>query len=231
MPTTLSKPAGLTVFPPHDDPAGDCLLKRWLTEQPARGDIAWPPGYQGGIAHRLDNGTSGAILVADTLEELACLRRWFAEHRLTKTYLLLTDAPAPAWKQAFCRLPLAHHLRKKSRMVAQRSPTSPHRGRWYPAITRFRWIGGGLVEAVMQSGITHQIRVHASEMGVALTDDPLYHPGRSPGADPSATPPGFKLHHVGLIGPGQLASDPVPLPDWVTQRGVDQYAAVKKMLF
>lgn len=227
MATTLFKPAGLMVFPPHDDPAGDCLLKRLLADQPHRSAIAWPLGYEGGIAHRLDNGTSGAVMAADDLRELADLRRCFSEHRLVKTYLLLTAAPAPSWTQRVCDLALAHHPRKKSRMVAQRSLETAHRGRWYPARTRFRWLGKGLVEAVMQSGITHQIRVHAAEVGVPLSGDPLY--GVKKAGDGSGGIGGGCLHHVGLTGPDGLASDPVPLPDWATNRGVQRYDPVRDL--
>ena len=63
MSVTLFKPAGLTVFPPHADPEGDCVLGRLLADDPARAELAWPTGFEGGIAHRLDRSTSGALVV------------------------------------------------------------------------------------------------------------------------------------------------------------------------
>src|SRR5690606_11456797 len=67
---TLSKPAGLPVFPPHADPAGDCLLARLLAEEPWRAALPWPAGFDGGIAHRLDVSTSGAVLAASDPDAL-----------------------------------------------------------------------------------------------------------------------------------------------------------------
>ena len=75
---TLTKPAGMPVFPPHADPEGPCVLRDLLAREPARGAIAWPEGFAGGIAHRLDVPTSGALWVADTPHELATMRAWFA---------------------------------------------------------------------------------------------------------------------------------------------------------
>ena len=65
MATTAYKPAGVTVFPPHADPAGDCVLHRLLQADPWRNEPVWPEGFAGGIAHRLDTWTSGALWIAD----------------------------------------------------------------------------------------------------------------------------------------------------------------------
>ena len=54
----LEKPAGIPVFRPHKDPAGDCLLARLLTARPEHDD-SFPDGFEGGILHRLDVSTSG----------------------------------------------------------------------------------------------------------------------------------------------------------------------------
>lgn len=224
---TLSKPPGLPVFPPHADPAGDCLLARLLRQAPWRGAVAWPAGFEGGIAHRLDNATSGAVLAADSLEELARLRALFAGHRLRKTYVFLSEGEV-AWRARSCDFPLAHHPRKKSRMVAwvagQDEPA--HRGKWYPAHSEFRHRRGRLWEVTITTGITHQIRVHAAVLGIPVLGDGLYgKPGRAGGAEVqrgNSEPArsrrgGFLLHHVGLAGPDGLRSDPVPEPEWVRQ--------------
>src|SRR5208283_1325408 len=98
MPTTFNKPAGLPVFPPHADPAGDCVLRRLLDHEPWRKQIPWPAGFEGGLAHRLDNATSGAVLAANDLQELTVIRDYFRDHRLVKTYLLLAAKDVP-WSQ------------------------------------------------------------------------------------------------------------------------------------
>lgn len=208
---TVSKPAGLPVFPPHANPRGDCVLLRLLEAQPWRAELPWPEGFAGGIAHRLDISTSGALLVARDPDALQELRSWFAERRLDKTYRFLAARDVP-WDEHRCDRPIAHDRRHKGRMVVQRGQNTPHRGRWYPAETRFRRVRGRLFEAVMTTGVMHQIRVHAAFLGLPLLGDARYGGGReAEGLPPGAT---FFLHHLGVEGPGGFRSDPVPLPGW-----------------
>jgi 23S rRNA pseudouridine1911/1915/1917 synthase len=210
---TLCKPAGLPVFPPHDDPSGDCLLRRLLADAPERARQDWPPGFDGGLAHRLDTSTSGAVLVADDPAELAVIRAAFSGRQLTKTYLLRTARP-PAWSDNACDRAIGHDKQHRRRMVVQRGHATPHRGAWHPAETRFRALGGDLLEATMSTGVMHQIRVHAAFLGVPLLGDALYGGGRPPDDAPDGLT--FFLHHVGLTGPG-VATDPVPLPGWAAR--------------
>ena len=210
MATTVNKPAGVSVFPRRDDPAADSVLAWLLRDQPWRAEVEWPEGFEGGIAHRLDNATSGAILVADSLDELAQLRGWFREHRLTKRYLLLAGRDV-AWDQNMCEKPLAHHPRRRDRMVVQRGRNTDHRGKWYPARTEFRRIRGRLFEATMTSGVMHQIRVHAAFVGIPLAGDRLY---GGAAAGEGCGPELFCLHHAGLAGPAGFRTDPVPPPAW-----------------
>lgn len=205
MATTLDKPAGLPVFPPHTG-EGDSLLARLLADQPWRAAIAWPEGFAGGIAHRLDNATSGCVVAADSIDELVALRDAFARHALTKTYRLLASRDVP-WHDNTCDRPIAHDARRRQRMIVQRGPNTPHRGRWYEAETRFRRVRGRLFEAVIRTGVTHQIRVHAAFVGIPLLGDRLY--GGAPTDDGR-----FFLHCVGMTGPGGFTTAPLPLPDW-----------------
>ena len=209
MATTWNKEAGQTVFPPHADPEGPCCLRDLLAAQPWRAVIDWPAGFEGGIAHRLDVPTSGALLVADSLEELQELRDHFKAKRLRKTYRFQTARTVP-WSQHIVETPIAHDKRRSSRMVVQRGANTPHRGRWYPAYTELLQLESGLWQAVITTGVTHQIRVHAASVGIALQGDRRYGGGPTPTGWPCA----FRLHHVGLQGPLELRTDPVPLPEW-----------------
>lgn len=200
------------MFPPHDDPGGDCVLARLLAAEPWRAQVAWPPGFEGGVAHRLDTSTSGALLVADDPAELAELREAFASGALRKTYRLRV-ARVPAWRENACELPIAHDRRHARRMVVQRGRDTPHRGRWLPARSRFLRLEGDVLEAVITTGVMHQIRVHAAFLGAPLLGDRLYGGGPTP---PDA-PPGvtFFLHHVGVEGSG-WRSAAIGLPGWAT---------------
>lgn len=214
MSITLSKPSGTSVFPLHGDPDSDCLLKRLLAKQPWRAEIDWPHGFEGGIAHRLDLPTSGAVWVADSLEELAQMRSWFAEKKLSKNYLFLA-AKDVDWDENRCQLEIAHHRRKHRRMIVNRGKNSPHRGKWYPADTRFTRIKGNLWRAVITTGVMHQIRVHASFVGIPLKGDRIYGGGHPEDEDG----PHFFLHHAGLVGPGGVRTAKVPLPAWLQGAG------------
>lgn len=202
MSTTVAKPCGIPVFPPHDDPSGDCVLARLVADAPSRLGLPWPEGFAGGIAHRLDTQTSGALLVADDPEELVAIREAFASRAFLKTYRFVAAREVP-WDANHCARSIAHDRRRRRRMIVQRGPSTPHRGRWLPAETHFRRLGPCLWEATMRTGVMHQIRVHAAFLGLALAGDRLY--GGGPG--------GFRLHHVGLSG-GRWSTSSVPLPDW-----------------
>lgn len=203
------------MFPPHADPAGDCVLRRLLAEEPHRADVAWPEGFEGGLLHRLDTSTSGAVAVARDLDELRLVRDLFARHRLVKSYVLRA-ARVPPWPVNVCEAPIAHHPTKRDRMVVQRGPNTPHRGRWYPAATWFRRGAGDVLHASISTGVMHQIRVHAAFVGAPLLGDRTYGGGPTP---PDA-PPGvtFFLHHLGFAGEGdadlEVVSAPVPTPAW-----------------
>jgi 23S rRNA pseudouridine1911/1915/1917 synthase len=81
-------------------------------------------------------------------------------------------------------LPMAHPPTDRRRMVALKDRHDPHRGRIFPAETRFRVLKHFrdfcLREADLITGVTHQIRVHLAESGHPLVGDPLYGKGRPP---------------------------------------------------
>lgn len=215
MTFTRFKPAGLPVFPRHDDPTSDCLLARVLAEDPARTAWAWPDGFAGGIAHRLDTSTSGAVWIAEDPDELARLRDAFARGVLRKVYRFRAARDVP-WSVNRIERPIAHARNHRGRMVVQRGPDTPHRGRWYPAHTELTRLAGDLWEAVILTGVMHQIRVHAAFVGLPLAGDSTYGGGPTPpDAPPGAT---FLLHHVGASGAG-FATTAVPCPDWAAVPG------------
>lgn len=213
----LVKPAGIPVFPPHADPEGDCLLARLRAARPEQAVGPWPDGYDGGLAHRLDTATSGAVLAARTPEDLVWLRGLFAGRALVKTYRFVSARDVP-WDSHVVTTALAHDARRKDRMIAQRGADTPHRGRWYPAETRLRRLGRlgglGIWEARMKSGVMHQIRAHAASVGLALAGDAIYGGGPPPdfAGRPEDAP--FLLHHLGVAGPDLPPLPPLPPPAW-----------------
>lgn len=184
----FDKPAGLPVFPPHADPAGDCLLHRVRDAFPEAG-AAFPEGFAGGVAHRLDTLTSGIVVVARTPAALGRLRD--AWPTLRKLYHFVSSAPVD-FAERVVTAPIANHARRADRVVVQRWPGERHRGKWLPAWTRLRRLDGPRWEAEIRTGVRHQVRAHAAFAGVPLDGDPIY--GGAPG-----TP---VLRHVAILGEG-----------------------------
>ena len=180
-----------------------------MREQPERASIRWPEGFEGGILHRLDTSTSGAVALARDPDELLAIRALFREQRLVKRYLLRV-ARRSSWSENRCDKPIAHDPRHKGRMIVQRGHNTPHRGRWMEAHSRFYAIRGDLYGAEITTGVTHQIRVHAAFLGVPLLGDRRY----GGGVAPEGSGVEFFLHHEGFEGPGCLRTEPVRAPAW-----------------
>lgn len=136
------------------------------------GKSRWEPG----LVHRLDIETSGVVLVAKTQAVFDRLREQFRRREIKKTYLALV------WGQPIERgtieLALAHDRGDRRRMVAVQHRERSAGRRVWRAITRYRVIatasGMSLLEVEMETGVTHQIRVHLSSNGYPIVGDTLY---------------------------------------------------------
>ena len=145
---------------------------------------------EAGLIHRLDTGTSGILVAGRNHVAWSQLKLDLARRLWNKKYLTLVTGNM---EPKVVTLPLAHHPRDQRRMVALKDRKAPHRGRIFPAETRFRvqkrFPDFCLLEADLITGVTHQIRVHLAESGHPVVGDPLY--GKE-------SPPSFNL------APGRL---------------------------
>lgn len=199
----LMKPAGLPVFPRSVGEGGDCVLSQLLSLRPEQEEPDWPLGFWAGILHRLDNRTSGLLVVARSIGALTIGRDLFTGGSLKKTYLFLSDQEV-VWDQHCVEHDLAHHPSDRRKMVWRRGQSTSHRGQWRTATTHLRRLKGALWEATMTSGARHQIRLHAASVGLALRGDKLYGGGEGR----------FCLHHKTLGGwPEALPETTLP-PGW-----------------
>lgn len=164
---------------------------------------------EGGLIHRLDNGTSGALLVALTAQAFAELRSAIRAGRIRRTYQALVAGDLKESLQI--EAPLAHHPRSARRMLAVEEAHTGAR----PAATTvepLRRVGRFTLVAVMpRTGMRHQIRVHLAQAGHPIAGDALY------GGPPlSALAPGHFWLHLAEIEFRSPASGPVrvrsPLP-------------------
>lgn len=208
---TLMKPAGLSVFPLHHQPDSDCVLRRLLDLKPTQNQ-QWPSGYSGGICHRLDIPTSGQLLVAKSPIYLTQIRQIFTLKKWKKNYVFLS-AHRSEWESMIVGSSIGHHPKSKKKMVVERHPHTRHRGKWYPAQTHFSYLtqcgAFHAYTAIMQTGVMHQVRVHASFAGVPLAGDKKYG-GR---VAPSLFKSEFALHHMGMAS-DMISPQRILRPSW-----------------
>ncbi|HKH47878.1 MAG TPA: RluA family pseudouridine synthase [Thermoanaerobaculia bacterium] len=162
----LDKPAGLTVHPGAGRTTGT-LAHHLLARYPEMAGV----GGEGrpGIVHRLDQGTSGVIVVARTPAAYARLARAFASREVEKRYLAIVyGEPSP--RAGLVGAPIGRHPVERREMIVRKD------GR--PARTGYRTLaaaaGIALVELDLLTGRTHQIRVHMKHLGHPLVGDPVY---------------------------------------------------------
>ena len=140
-----------------------------------------PKSLEAGLIHRLDTGTSGILVAGRNLVAWSQLKQDLARRLWNKKYLALVPGII---EPKVVTLPLAHHPTDRRRMLALKDRKDPHRGRIFPAETRFRVLkrfrGFCLLEADLITGVTHQIRVHLAEAGHPVVGDFLYGKERPP---------------------------------------------------
>jgi 23S rRNA pseudouridine1911/1915/1917 synthase len=160
----VDKPAGLAV---HLSESGrpQPTVAAFAAEQGVEDDDLERPG----IVHRLDKETSGVLLVAKHPAAKAYLQQLFRERQVEKTYLALVRGRiSPA--EASINLPI-----DRSRKQPTKRAVVPG-GR--PAVTHYRVIeelpGASLLEIKLETGRTHQIRVHFAHLGHPVVGDDLY---------------------------------------------------------
>ena len=172
----LEKPAGLPVLPRNSRAStDDCVARRLAEQLPTQQDLKendW------GLLHRLDNDTSGLLMVARNRKAYLKYRGLWAEE-VFKGYLCLVAGCLE--QPVHNHHPISHHGKQASRMTLA-GWDEPSRGKPQPASTFFYPVcsqtvptGVTLVAAVLQGGgVRHQIRVHAAELGFPLLGDELY---------------------------------------------------------
>jgi 23S rRNA pseudouridine1911/1915/1917 synthase len=170
----VDKPAGMVVHPAagnFDGTLVNALLHHCAGRLSGIGGVARP-----GIVHRIDKDTSGLLVVAKTDVAHEGLAAQFARHSIDRRYqAVVAGRPNPSEGKVDAPLARSAANRQKMAIVAD--------GRGKRAVTRYRLIrplqGAALVECRLETGRTHQVRVHMSSIGHPLLGDPVY--GRTRG--------------------------------------------------
>jgi 23S rRNA pseudouridine1911/1915/1917 synthase len=177
----IDKPAGLVVHPAAGNWQGT-LLNGLLHHLPSLTRVP-----RAGIVHRLDKDTSGLMVVAKTIEAQTDLVRQLQSHSVARHYLAVVHGAPPS--AGTFRQPLGRSPRDRKRMAAFKEEGTSTK----PAVTHYETLARGVAEGGrpvalvccrLETGRTHQIRVHMQAGGFPLYGDPLYGRPRQP--DPFA---------------------------------------------
>jgi 23S rRNA pseudouridine1911/1915/1917 synthase len=168
----IDKPAGLVVHPAAGNLDGtlvNALLHHCRGSLSGIGGVARP-----GIVHRIDKDTSGLMIAAKTDRTHEGLAKQFAAHSIERRYhAIVGGIPRDAGGSVDAPLARSPQNRKKMAIVPGGKRAVTH---WR---TMERLHGAALVECRLETGRTHQVRVHMASIGHALLGDPVY--GRNPG--------------------------------------------------
>ena len=162
----VNKPAGLVVHAGAGRASGtlvNALLHHFKSLSSVGGDL------RPGIVHRLDKGTSGIILVARTDAAHRSLAAQFANRTVEKTYLALVQGK-----------PISRDPERRTRMTA-RLASGRHAHTEYRVLERYAKFS--LLEVLIGTGRTHQIRVHLAAVGHPVAGDSLYGAAAQPDLD------------------------------------------------
>lgn len=164
----IDKPAGLVVHPAAGNWTGT-LLNGLLHHAPALASVP-----RAGIVHRLDKETSGLMVVAKTLQAQTDLVRQLQARTVKREYLALV------WGQpqvsGRIEAAIGRHPRDRVKMAVSQQESAK------PAVTHYNRLATGtldgrpvsLIKCRLETGRTHQIRVHMQSIGFSLVGDPLY---------------------------------------------------------
>jgi 23S rRNA pseudouridine1911/1915/1917 synthase len=165
----VDKPAGMVVHPAagnFDGTLVNALLHHCAGRLSGIGGVARP-----GIVHRIDKGTSGLLVVAKTDRAHEGLAAQFAKHSIDRRYLAIV-AGRPGPLEGKVDAPLARSSANRQKMAI----VEGSRGK--RAVTHYKVLRplseAALVECRLETGRTHQVRVHMTSLGHPLLGDPVY---------------------------------------------------------
>ena len=210
----VDKPAGMVTHPGAGQATGT-LAAAALAHAPEISGVGGP--RRPGIVHRLDKGTSGLIVLAKTRAAYDGLTAQLSRRTMARRYLCLAHGIVKR-DEGVIDAPIARDSRSRVRMAVARPGTGKR------AVTRFRVLerlgGFTYLECRLETGRTHQIRVHLASLGHPLVGDVTY--GRRKGSETIPTElieglGGVALHAVGLSFIHPASGEPLklssPLPN------------------
>jgi 23S rRNA pseudouridine1911/1915/1917 synthase len=199
----IDKPPGLVVHPGSGNWEGT-LLNALLAHAPALAEVP-----RAGIVHRLDKDTSGLLVIAKTLVAQTDLVRQLQARTVTRVYAAVVHGRVA--REGKVETPIGRHPVNRTRMAVS--------ARGKPAVTHYhvvqRFAAATLLECRLETGRTHQIRVHLASLGHPLIGDPVYGRRHSAASIPDFHRQALHARKLALVHPvsGRTMSWEAPLPD------------------
>jgi 23S rRNA pseudouridine1911/1915/1917 synthase len=174
----VNKPSGMAVHPAPGSWQGtlvNALLHHCRGQLPGIGGVERP-----GIVHRIDKDTTGVLVVAKTEQAHKGLSDLFASHTIDRTYLALTrGSPRPS--AGTIQTDIARSPKDRKKMAVVPDGEGRHAVTHYKVLESYGEISkvdarpaAALIECRLETGRTHQIRVHMAHRNCSLIGDPVY---------------------------------------------------------
>ncbi|MBR0490832.1 MAG: RluA family pseudouridine synthase [Clostridia bacterium] len=168
----INKPKGMVVHPANGNPDGTLVNAVMAICKDSLSGIGGE--IRPGIVHRLDKDTSGVIIVAKNDKAHINLSEQIKNHEVEKTYIALVRGNVPE-NEATINMPIGRSTKDRKKMAVTKSGKN--------AVTHFRVLkrhnNYTLLEVKIETGRTHQIRVHLAEIGFPIIGDSVYSNGKN----------------------------------------------------
>ena len=190
----VDKPAGMVVHPGAGHARGT-LVSAALAHAPAIAGVGG--ARRPGVVHRLDKDTSGLLVIAKTARAYDSLIRQLAERTVSRRYLAIVHGRVRR-QEGVVDAPIGRHPHDRVRMAVRTSGSGKRAVTRYRVLERFS--EHTYMEARLETGRTHQIRVHMAALGHPVVGDAVYGRGRPV---PPVPFDGYALHaaHLGFVHP------------------------------
>ena len=173
----INKPKGMVVHPAPGHDSGtlvNALMEHCKDSLSGINGVMRP-----GIVHRIDQNTTGSLVAAKNDRAHECLAAQFKEHSITRSYRAILHGNLPE-EEITIDAPIGRHPKDRKKMAV----LSPGQGTSRRAVTHVKVIerfgAYTYVECVLETGRTHQIRVHMAHIGHPVLGDEVYGPKRCP---------------------------------------------------